>query len=93
MRAINDGPDFRRIFCLVHAEKLSYQVCDNALRSLSEYSQGRSGMHACIIIYDSYIHVYQLICLSSLSVWLDNCMVMYRVISDTHLLHGVYLFI
>ncbi len=42
MRAIND-PEYKRIFCLVHAEKLSYQVSDSALRSLAEHSQGRHG--------------------------------------------------
>ena len=39
-RAIGD-PDHKRIFCLLHAEKLSYQVCDRALRSLTELSQGQ----------------------------------------------------
>ena len=43
LRAIFD-PGFVRIFCLAHAERLSYQVCDAALRSLSELSQGRKGM-------------------------------------------------
>lgn len=42
MRAIDD-PDYKRIFCLVHAEKLSYQVSDQALSSLSRYSQGKQG--------------------------------------------------
>ena len=41
-RAIND-PEFKRIFCLVHAERLTYQVSDKALRSLSDLSQGRRG--------------------------------------------------
>ena len=39
-RAIGD-PGYKRIFCLLHAEKLSYQVCDLALQSLSELSQGK----------------------------------------------------
>ncbi len=42
MRALSD-PEYKRIFCLVHAEKLSYQVSDSALRSLAEHSQGRHG--------------------------------------------------
>ena len=46
MRTIND-PDFRRIFCLVHAEKLSYKVSDLALSSLSKHSQGEQGMDYC----------------------------------------------
>ena len=43
MRAISD-PGFRRLFCLVHAEKLTYQVSDHALRSLSQNSQGKKGI-------------------------------------------------
>ena len=42
MRAIHD-PEHRRIFCLVHAEKLTNLVCDEALHSLSECSQGHQG--------------------------------------------------
>ena len=44
-RAIGD-PEFRRIFCLVHAERLTYQVSDKALRSLSDLSQGQRGEFA-----------------------------------------------
>ena len=39
-RAIDD-PGFKRIFCLLHAEKLAYQVCHKAIQSLTELSQGR----------------------------------------------------
>ena len=39
-RAIND-PGYKRIFSLVHAEKLTFQVSDQALSSLSELSQGQ----------------------------------------------------
>lgn len=42
MRAISD-PKFRRIFCLVHAEKLSYQVSDEALHFLLVLCQGKEG--------------------------------------------------
>ena len=38
-RAIDD-PGFKRIFCLLHAEKLTYQVCHKAIQSLTELSQG-----------------------------------------------------
>ncbi len=38
-----DDPYFMRVFCLAHAEKLSHQVCDTALGSLQELSQGRTG--------------------------------------------------
>ena len=41
-RALSD-PGFRRIFCLVHAERLSYQVSDKALRALAEQSQACEG--------------------------------------------------
>ena len=41
-RALGD-PNHFRIFCLVHAEKLSYQTCDKALRNLQELSQGEKG--------------------------------------------------
>ena len=41
-RALGD-PQYNRIFCLVHAEKLSYKVCDLALQSLSVLSQGKKG--------------------------------------------------
>ena len=41
-RAVCD-PEFKRIFCLVHAEKLSYQTADKALRSLTDIIQGKAG--------------------------------------------------
>ena len=37
-------PEKKRIFCLVHAEKLSYQVCDEALRERDIITQGCPGM-------------------------------------------------
>ena len=42
-RALGDPGHFR-VFCLVHAEQLSYQVCDRALWSLSQLSQGKKGV-------------------------------------------------
>ena len=42
-RAINDPSKFR-LFCLVHAERLSYQVCDRALPTLFQLSQGHKGI-------------------------------------------------
>ena len=41
-RALGDPQHFR-LFCLVHAERLSYKVCDRALQSLSHLSQGKKG--------------------------------------------------
>ena len=38
-----DDPGSKRIFCLVHAELLNYQVCDNALRDLQQLSQNKKG--------------------------------------------------
>ena len=43
-RAVCD-PGFRRIFCLVHAEKLSYQTVDKTLRTLTEVIQGKTGIY------------------------------------------------
>ncbi len=42
MRAVSD-PGFKRLFSLVHAEKLTYQVSDQALHSLS-LCKGKQGM-------------------------------------------------
>ena len=67
-RAIND-PEFKRVFCLVHAERLSYQVSDEALRSLNELSQGRRGwLDLCNYMY---MHSIMLI---------DLCTVGYRLV-------------
>ena len=41
-RAMGDS-NYLRIFCLVHAELLPYQVCDKALKSLVQCSQGKTG--------------------------------------------------
>ena len=41
-RALGDSKGFH-IFCLVHAERLSYLTCDKALNSLSELTQGKKG--------------------------------------------------
>lgn len=41
-RAFND-PDNKRIFCLVHAELLNYQVCDASLQELQKQSRGKQG--------------------------------------------------
>lgn len=42
-RAVCGDPGFKRIFCLVHAEKLSYQAADKALRSLTDIIQAKTG--------------------------------------------------
>lgn len=47
-RALGD-PQHHRIFCLVHAEKLSIKVCEQALQSLSLLSQGKRGDIATIL--------------------------------------------
>lgn len=36
-------PGFGRIFCLVHAEKLAYKVCEDVLKSLDKHTQGKQG--------------------------------------------------
>ena len=53
-RAMGD-PNHFRIFCLVYAEKLSYQVCDKVLRTLLDYSQGQRGKYICIVTFYCYI--------------------------------------
>ena len=41
-RSIFD-PELKRIFCLVHGEKLSYSVCEQVLKELAKLKQGKSG--------------------------------------------------
>jgi len=41
-RAVYDEPHFKRIFCLVHAEKLPYQIADKTLRFLNEIVQAKT---------------------------------------------------
>ena len=43
-RAMGD-PNHFRIFCLINAEKLSYQICDKVLRTLLDCSQGQRGKY------------------------------------------------
>ena len=43
-RAFGD-PGFKRIFCVAHAEKLSYQVCDKVLRIFTKLSHGKLGQY------------------------------------------------
>ena len=37
-------PGFYNIYCLVHAERLSYQVCEAAFKEYDSLSQGNNGM-------------------------------------------------
>ena len=54
-RAVGD-PNKHKIFCLVHAENLSYQVCDKALRDLNEVTQGKdSNMPVDVCDYDCFV--------------------------------------
>lgn len=65
MRTVND-PGFKHIFCLIHVEKLSYQISDQALSTLSKHSQEKKGVqlefHALEIDYttavDTYLYLY-----------------------------------
>ena len=43
-RALGD-PGFKRIFCLVHAEKLSYIASEESVRALLRLKQGKLGKH------------------------------------------------
>ena len=36
-------PSFNHIYCLVHAERLSYQVCEAAFKEYDSLSQGING--------------------------------------------------
>ena len=36
-------PEFNNIYCLVHAERLSYQVCEAAFKEYDNFSQGING--------------------------------------------------
>ena len=40
-------PDDKRVFSLVHAEKLSFSVCDKVLQHLEAEILGFSGMYNC----------------------------------------------
>ena len=42
-RALGD-PQYRRIFCLVNAERLPYQTCEKSLSNLQQLSQGKRGI-------------------------------------------------
>ena len=44
MRATMEPQPCKKIFCLVHAEKLTNQVAERSLVSLSDLTQGRSGI-------------------------------------------------
>ena len=55
-RALRD-PNYFRIFCLVYAERLSYQICDKALKSLSELSQGKKGLCNGVVVFRLFLHI------------------------------------
>jgi len=43
-RALGD-PGYKRLFCLVHAERLSYGVSEDAFQSLMEVSDQEEGKY------------------------------------------------
>ena len=45
-------PDFNNIYCLVHAERLSYQVCEAAFKEYDSLSQGINGIYCTKLIKD-----------------------------------------
>ena len=51
-RAIDD-PGFKRIFCIAHAEKLSYVASEECTRKLMMLKQGKHGNHTRGINYAS----------------------------------------
>ena len=44
-------PEYKQIFCLLFAEKLSYKVCDESIAELDKISQGKQGIHSSICSY------------------------------------------
>ena len=50
-------PDFNHIYCLVHAERLSYQVCEAAFKEYDSLSQGINGNVYTVSITDVYMIV------------------------------------
>ena len=48
-RAMKD-PDFNNIYCLVHAERLTYQVCEAAFKEYESLSQGINGNVQVILV-------------------------------------------
>ena len=38
-------PEFKNIYCLVHAERLSYQICEAAFKGYDSLFQGNNGMN------------------------------------------------
>ena len=42
-RAVDD-PKYKRIFCLVNAEKLSSGICEDAFKVLKELINGKQGL-------------------------------------------------
>ncbi|XP_019863183.1 PREDICTED: E3 ubiquitin-protein ligase RNF213-like, partial [Amphimedon queenslandica] len=59
-RAMGD-PNHFRIFCLVHAELLSYQVCDKALKSLTECSYAKNDYRLVIVCSDEDLDKFHMI--------------------------------
>ena len=45
-------PYYHNIYCLVHAERLSYQVCEAAFKEYDSLSQGNNGNY-CMHMYVS----------------------------------------
>lgn len=50
-RRVLADPGYKRIFCLVNAEKLPYHVSDKAFRELSRLCQGKSGKFLVMVCY------------------------------------------
>ena len=60
-----------RIFCLVHAEKLSYQTCDKVVETLKTLSQAKQGLiksfvhQGMIVIFSCIMIGYRLVIICS----------------------------
>jgi len=66
-RALDD-PGYRRTFCLVHAEKLSYQVGDKVIHSLTELSKGKKGTYCQMLVLLKIIF-----CLKQIYLFVHSC--------------------
>ena len=62
-RAIWD-PDYKQVFCLVFAEKLSYKVCDESLAELDKLSQGKNGMSNICVLHEVTTVLFQYLMMS-----------------------------
>ena len=47
-------PEFNNIYCLVHAERLSYQVCEAAFKEYENIFQGVNGILFMLLAHSNH---------------------------------------